>query len=389
MFACSSFSADDANDDSGTEAATGDGPSGADGSAEGAVETCIPQPLDAPDAGEDASCQPGPPVDLSTSSMHCGSCGHDCRGDVCNNGRCAIVDFTSGELGAPTLGSVVQGNIFYTTTRDTELRIRRVPVTGGASQTLFTFEVEAGNAYLGAPNVEGADLYVVHSGIGVLVMPVTGNAPPAIFFGASPNTVTGMLVDTQNVYVVQNGSLSAHPRDNGMSFLIHAGPVGPVTTDGAMLFWTADAANGTTLFARGTNRTDTTVVLATGLALQRAMTVDAKYIYMAGGGPVTSGAHVGDGVIQRIAKSGGTPTLVTKLSGARYPKGLVVDDTSIFIAGSSNEFGGTVDLDLYKAPKCGGFARIVGHDNILTYMLGSDDHLYWGRSANTMGRVTK
>jgi hypothetical protein len=383
--ACSAFSSDDAPATTATSdasadalAETGDG---------GAPSACVPAPLDDVDAAaEDASCEPGsPPVDLTLSSKHCGRCGHDCLGDSCSNGRCAVTDVTSDDRGAPQISAAPDGTLFYSTANGDV----RSLTPGGAPKTLAVLAVTPG-AYAGGVAIGGADLFVKQSDLGIFSVPAQGGAA-TLLVSRGGNVVGGPAADATNLYYTDYARLIAVPRAaGGVAFDVQVSSPASVDafgTDGAHIYWASrgpDVDGGTaptTLKMRGVGKADTAFDRVTGLAPVRGLAFDAEYIYLVSG----------DGELRRVLKDGVTPPdLIGRITGLRkVAKGIAVDADHVYLACSADGNGGTVQLTLYQVSKCGGPMRVLADD--LLYgggLAASGPHLYWGH-AQAVARIAK
>jgi hypothetical protein len=388
--ACSSFSEDDAPLTNTPDAEAGPAADG-DPPLDAALDTnpppsCIRQPIEPSDAGEDASCEPGmPPVVLQSSSKHCGRCGHDCLGTQCSNGRCEVIELTSGESSSPRIGEIFKGMLFYATSVGTGSDVRSVAIPVGTPTTLATTD---GGSAMFAIAVEGSSVYGILPTEGVVSVPVTGGAATTVI----PNTgvnFRSLASDATNLYVLDNaGAIKARPHSGAASFAIQnsaSGSIDAFGSDGSRLYWTVTSvavdggpASTSTLYVRGPNAADSILQRATGLSAVSTLAFDAEYIYLTDG---TS-------QVTRLTKAGmSAPEPVTRITGARrLTAGLTVDDDFVYIA--CNEYN-KVGLDLYQAPKCGGPARLIAENVIYNFGLFSDDrHLYWSRDTS-IARVVK
>jgi hypothetical protein len=386
--ACSSFSGDEqATPEAGADASTNDDGSG---SVDGAVPdapapSCIPLPLEGSDAGEDASCGPGGlTVDLAQSTTHCGRCGHDCLGGGCQGGRCVPANITT-ESGLPSLGSVVAGRLYYAVAGASS-QLRSVNADGTDAKTHLDIGADAGP--LTAPEVAGTDAYAIARDVGILKVDtaaaVPTNAPP---FYARYNALTDLAVgDTYVYWLDYTGGIAARPRMPGTSDL----PIRAGDGDSVFGLWSADAKlywaltrvaapDDTMLQVRSAD--GSIVNRATNLPPIHALAFDADYIYMASR----------TGVILRVEKAGAAPPVViAQLPGTRlYPKGFAVDDDSVYVAVTDDSSGGTIQLTIFQASKCGGPTRRLVDDFIRGRGLASiGRYLYWSRE-NAIGRVAK
>lgn len=399
--ACSAFSAGDEPQPVADGPEGGMDAAGLDGELDGQTESsggdaapsCTPQPIDAVDAGEDASCDPGgPPVVLASSSMNCGRCGHDCAGDQCVQGRCVVTMITSGEPTNPSLGSVVGGSLLYGSGAGTSLVVSIGLDDAHTKATLATIESDAGGG-LDGPVLVGSQIFAVHGDIGIVELPAAGGQWTTFLAQAqSPGRIAGMTADSANVYwATEYRAIEAAPRpSSGTYYEVQAGFDGKVAglaSDGSRLQWatTPSAVDGGpaptgTLNIRGTGKTDSTVARASGLSPVAALTFDADYIYIASA----------DGVISRVTKAGTSmPVVITRLPGDRLtPKGFTVDDGFIYI-GVTDGQGGSVQINLFQAPKCGGPARLLTQDAMFgPGLVAAGSFLYWSQF-RAIARIAK
>jgi hypothetical protein len=384
--ACGSFSGDEASaEDGGTEATTPDGHVVDSEVDEANAPSCIPQPLDPTDAGEDASCEPNSaPIDLGTSTTHCGRCRHECTGSVCQNGRCVPV-VASSEGSPATLGSVASGRIYFSTAGSPR-HVRSFGTDSMTAQTHADLADDAGG--LGAPLVDGVDAFAVASDLGIIDVDTSSMSPNVkTFFARSGNALTAIAVDSSTVYALDyTGTIVGLPRDGGGAVPILPGNTGTVigmVSDHTKLYWslkpTGAGPDSTKLQIRDGN--GTVVNRAESLPDVAAITLDRDYVYLAGP----------DGVVRRIEKTGtSAPAIIARLPGQRlYPKGFAVDDDNVYVACTDDALGGTVQLSIFEAPKCGGPVRLVATDFMYTPGLAVVGRfLYWSRDSS-IARVAK
>jgi hypothetical protein len=382
--ACGSF----AGEEPSSAGEAGAGESGSDGNTPDAgtsdsAPACIPQPLEASDAGEHASCgTSGLATDLASSTTNCGRCGHDCRESVCAAGRCTPKDFAV--EGSPAwIGTATDSRLYWTRTTDVAQQFRSAGFDGTVAVTHGSIATDGGGPLTSAL-LNGADLFAILQSVGVVRAAATGSDTTVATFAPRANALTELAVDSDNVYALDYaGGIVATPRSGGMTReLLPATtssqvPVRNLTSDGAVLYWTYTVPGGgpsTTVLKVRTKATGDVVDRASGLPEIRALTFDAEYIYMADT----------IGTVRRVAKAGSAaPEVIGRVPGTRlFPKGIAVDDVSIYVACTEDGALGTDQMTMFQISKCGGPARVIADDRIRTFsVVVAGDYLYWSRDS--------
>ena len=86
------------------------------------------------DASDAADVIVHPCTNTFIDTFNCGACGHDCLGGVCSAGRCEPVVIAN-EPGEPKAIAVDGTHVYWTNAKTGD--VRRAPIAGGATQTLF------------------------------------------------------------------------------------------------------------------------------------------------------------------------------------------------------------------------------------------------------------
>lgn len=173
-----------------------------DGGASGTVDTGKANE-DGPSVGDGAAdASPDvivhPCIDTFIDTFNCGTCGHDCLGGSCSAGRCGPVVIAI-EPGEPRAIAVDATHVYWTNAKTGD--VRRAPIAGGATQTLFDGPT---GANLGEGLVRsGPDVYFTLGDVdgGVFRCPATGCG------GAGPVPVIAPLDSPKYVGLADGGVL--------------------------------------------------------------------------------------------------------------------------------------------------------------------------------------
>jgi len=294
------------------------------------------------------------------------------------------------ENNSARVSAAPDGTLYYTTSATAaEVVVRALsPMPATNPKTLAT--LASANGYLGEVVVGGSDLFFSQSNVGIIKL--TPDGKTSTFVSRPGGVLRGVAVDAANVYYADSsGMLFAQPRAGEPSFPISSVPagtiVGPVA-DGTRIFWAEVAADGkATLKIRGKAKADGPLNRAS-LSSLRALAFDADYVYLVSA----------DGELRRVLKDGvSVPELIGEVPGSRkVPKGIAVDDDSVYLAFTEKETGGTIPLDVYQVSKCGGPMRLIADDTVVgggSTIVGGGlvavgPHLYWGRQTS-IGRMAK
>ncbi|CAN5875837.1 hypothetical protein BH11MYX4_BH11MYX4_57660 [soil metagenome] len=311
-------------DDAGSGVDTGTNPADASGDA-GDSGTC----------GQQTSCG-GSCVDTTSSSDHCGVCGHSCGGGKCKDSVCAPV-LVASNIAAPLGVAVAGGSAFWIRNGAVE----RCPVTGcTGAPTLITVEVVMGAGQPGG---------------------------------------TTLVSDGNQVAWIANGNASGNGRDVfqcGVAGCLNGFP--PKASTGLTDAPTQIAVEGSTLFASqltGAARQgpmSTLVMTGTGLGsdVPTGIAADATNIYIAGVAQSAAG-------VDRCTRAGvGMPcTATTRLFvGAVY----IAAGGGLVLATS------TEGIKKCAATGCGGSAAVVmASDTAAAAIAASSTFGAWVNSGST------
>jgi hypothetical protein len=346
---------------------------------DGASDSSAPPP-DAPptdassndaDGPIDAGCNLGD-ADTNTDPRHCGTCGHDCLGASCTNGKCGAVLLTA----ATGVGAVsVAGGYVYYVEGFTSGSISRVPVGGGAAEPLrsglpWVNSVVADETYvfysgygsspgtngyvtrmpaaggsgtdiiatLNYPNsiaLEGSYVYWgANYGKDVQRAPKAGGAPTPLFTGSVTNTNVSVGADATDVYFTlwDEGTVSRAPGSGGGGATPVASsqnhPCG-VVSDGTYVYW-ANAGTAPQFTDGAIMRSPVSGGGATPIATNQCdptgwLRVDATHVYWTN--------NCDGGSVMRVAKAGGT---VEPLATGQTSAGGIDLDASSAYWGSAN-----------------------------------------------------
>lgn len=193
----------------------------------------------------------------TTDSFNCGACGHDCLGGACVGGSCQPVILAS-EPGEPTALTVDSTYVYWT--NNTSGDVRRVPIAGGAAETIFD----------GPPGtILGEGL--VRSGTDVYFTIDDGNADGGVFrcpaagcAAGGPQAVVAPLAGPEFVGLADGGVLLISeatvpgrvgrctlPCTSGLDVLAPSeGLPGFVASEGDAFYWSTLIPNGGNLRAK-------------------------------------------------------------------------------------------------------------------------------------------
>jgi hypothetical protein len=209
-------------------------------------------------APEDAAPDVVHPCTVTTSdSFNCGACGHDCLGGACMGGLCQPVILAT-EVGEPTAIVVDATHVYWTNATSGD--VRRVPIVGGAVETVF--DGPAGST-LGEGLVRsGADvIFTIDNGAGdggIFRCPTSGCG------GGGPQPVVAPLAAPEFVGLLDGGVLLFSEQSNGGRVARCTLPctsglevVAPsegfpqfVASDGTAFYWSTLIPNGGNLRGR-------------------------------------------------------------------------------------------------------------------------------------------
>lgn len=149
------------------------------------------------DSASDAPTDGGTPcTDIDANPLHCGACGHDCRGGACESGKCQPVTIAS-DLPGPTAIAVDGTHVYWINIKTGD--VHSVPIDGGAKTRLFDGPADfMGNSIA----LHGGKVYF---GIGELDAGVVRCAAPSCDGGAAFEVAN--LDVPVSVFVTPTGTL--------------------------------------------------------------------------------------------------------------------------------------------------------------------------------------
>jgi hypothetical protein len=324
-------------------------------------------------------------VDLSNDPQHCGTCGHDCLGGLCENGRCRPIVLATGQA-SPT-GLVVDGDRVYWSNYGSGAlgagSIRSVPKTGGvislvatgldgptalaASDTsLFWTTGNAGNVQT-TPKAGGN---IVNIAIGMNTPFGIAFGAGTVFFGSSSGSVIYSVSDTGGP-VTTLATNQVNPL--GLGF------------DGEWIYW----ANGhfgnpnSTVMRLRLDGTSAPQVFASNQTRPTAIAFDDTHVYW------TVWAGNGADAIRRCPKSGcvGAPQTVVgglQLSGGSNATCITIDETHLYWTGQAS-------ASVHRIPKDGGTPEVLATGQPAANCVKHDaTAIYWTNfSGGTVMRLAK
>jgi hypothetical protein len=366
--ACSSF--EESNDDSsGNDGAAPDAPSGTD-SPTGAEtsSSCVPEPDEEPiaDGGaEDAFCDPsGLEVNLATSNAHCGFCGNLCStNNGCANGACAPQPVTTADV-LLTVGHATDTHLYFTsyTSNCQNGSVRRIAFGGIANEPVVTEPAGCVSNVV----IRGDNLFYLNLGGGgtggIRRTSVTNPVPTTPVLVAEPNTYGFTATDDALFYYDPNyRKLTRAQHDGTFTAVVQDDPLVTIRALGAdetSVWWTTqsadlDADSGESTLWTQSGSGGATLKRASGLMRISTFTLDADYVYLA--------SETGD--ILRLRKSDASPPerVTTIVAENRRPRGITLVGDYLYVAVSD---GTTYGIQIYRAKKCGGRARLVARGNV-------------------------
>ena len=353
------------------------------------------------DAPPDARCL-GPtmsPVDLASSPMHCGRCGHDCQGASCAGGLCMPVNvFGAGTAKSASLRDISADHAYFLSGPD----VQRVGLVSG-NVDLVARTTRAG-AYMQSVVRDGDQLFVtdhIDNSTDIGTVPsitasvVDGGGAITPLLSTSGD---GIVADSTHLYIVDYASLYKVKRTSNVgreaiqlnqeqTFAI----LGPVSHKD-VLYWirgeTISNDGGPLtrqLFARNAT-TGTVLMRSDQLGAPTALAVDDTHVYFTDSSTKR---------IMRVLQSGtSAPTVV-----AEWPrndaavKALLVDGDYVYVVVTNDLQSGAAAV-IYRAPKCAGpadarviVATIPGSE-YAGNLLADAKFLYYGGN-NGLWRVAK
>jgi hypothetical protein len=136
-------------------------------------------------------------TDLKSDQKNCGSCGHDCLGGTCNDGKCQPFVIATGQTQPSHL--VIDNGVAYWTNQVGS--VHSCAVAGCNGQPKYVSGIDAGNALPTGLDVQGNDVFMLgYYSMAVDRCPITGCAVPARI-AQNLDYPNGLGVDATGIYV--------------------------------------------------------------------------------------------------------------------------------------------------------------------------------------------
>lgn len=331
-------------------------------------------------------------VDTSTSTLHCGTCGHACgTGFACIAGTC--------DCASPLSAC---GGSCLDTTGDPANCGACGNTCGGGTCSGGVCQCSAPRIACGATCVDSGTDPANCGGCGNVC---TGGATCSsgrcvvVLLDALPICPTSIAVDPTSVYVALTGyGLSKLPLGGGIAADLAVG-VDPyeITLDATNLYWTDGSGS--------VNQLSLAVGSPIGLAsgAPYAIAVDATSVYwtdsgavvkqaLAGGGPITlasgSASYIAvdatsvywttgsDGTVMKVALGGGAPVVLAS-DQSWWPSDIAVDATSVYWTDDQSS-------ELRKVPIGGGTPIVLAQAGHPEDIVVDATSVYWATSGGVM-----
>jgi hypothetical protein len=364
--ACASFeeSKQDAPDGFAADGAGGDAPSG------DATRACVPEPIEPFDAGvEDARCNANSEneVNLAFSSEHCGFCGHACAANTtCMNSACTVEEVVTTADHTISVSNATTATHLYFIDNEAACaagHVRKTELGKTGSEDVL---VETGSC-LSTLFLSNDYLYYLQTPFGIrrtpLQSPVAGGAEivPETEVAGFAATSTALLV-VDKTY----GRIARRQLDGQSPATIHEDLANPLSTFGSDSKWAwwstepaVDAGPGRVALWGLPPGSVNAIKRAAGLTAIRTFALDDEYIYL-----LSDRLEV---VRLKMADDSPAERVTSIETEVRYPRGISVIGDYLYMAVASAINQPSVDI--YRAKKCGGRARLVAHD---PYMLNNE-----------------
>jgi hypothetical protein len=151
-------------------------------------------------AGADDGCETG----LVNSTAHCGRCGRDCQGGLCNASKCEVLTLGDDDLAAEQV-AVDATHVYWVQARQ-HGRVRRSPKTGGGASEFGTAQLPSDVATDGTTVfwVDGGELGENYVSARVLRRPADLSAAQTAIYTVPMDQIRGLNsigLDATHVYV--------------------------------------------------------------------------------------------------------------------------------------------------------------------------------------------
>jgi hypothetical protein len=192
-----------------------------------------------------------------------------------------------------------------------------------ASYYPFTIAADGTNVYWGT---FGIDATGDDSGPGVtgnvMRAPVDGGSPAVLAPAPGTESVTGIAVDSTNVYWGNDragSTLWRTPLDGGQTRAVFPGRVQSIAVDATDVYWTSRVEGTVTKAPKVPAVGDSTTTLVSGVQHPFGMALDDTSVYY---------TDCQAGLVMKVSKTGGAP--LTLASDQHNCTGLTVDSTDVY-----------------------------------------------------------
>lgn len=249
---------------------------------------------------DDCSAAPGCETAVANDAKNCGACGHDCGGQPCVGGECEPAVVYSESSASPAGLALSDGAVFWT---DPSLdRVGSAPKAGGSPKIL----AESTSAPWGI-SVDATHVYWASDwDEAVWKVPLGGGAKTQLAGVPSSGTTAGLAVSGGTLFWLGADTLRATPVAGGVTQVLGSATTPSSLTlviDAGNAYW-GSWADGNVL--RMPLAGGSTSVLAAA-SYPNDVDVDATSLY-----------YGDDAGLWKVAKTGGTPTLLAAVVGGVF-----------------------------------------------------------------------
>ena len=295
-----------------------------------------------------------------TDPNNCGTCGHSCMGEACNDGVCGSVVVAQNQQNAFAITADDQ-NVYWTTTGINASILQALPVDrGGASRARHQRErLPGGDRRLrwtdllgrrgrrhdqpdsrrgrdvvparierqfarGARDRRRRDLLrsvLLFGSTGTIMSsPVAGTSTPLTIASAqSLQFNTGLAVSSSAVYWTTGNDVVTAPLSGGAKTFSASTYPYAVATDGTNVYWASGLGNGQVMQEKASG--GAAITLASNQYYPNTIAVDAKNLYWTTG-------QGGAGTVMSAPIGGGTPATIA--ANQADPAALALNSTRVF-----------------------------------------------------------
>ncbi len=331
------------------------------------------RPVDsgAPDgcASGRADCDesPGCETVVTTDTKHCGECGHDCQGGVCESGVCKPVSL-GGTSGAKAM-AFDDASVFWINDQGA---VQSMPKSGG-TPTLMA----SGQGLGDSPSIAvDADSVCWGTSITVLIATKTTKAVSTIASSQSkPKSVT---LYGSSVYWINDKSVMRASKTGGEPTILATEENAPeqlrVGSDG--VYWVVYFSNELRFLAHAGSQPQT---LNAEYVRPKSLAIDATSVYVAENGP---GEGFNNGIVSRIPKGGGTRTILATTQA--YPQGIDVDESAVYWANFNGSTVVRVTKDGVGVP-----VKIADAQTPTLVVVPANDPFAWWIASSGISKVAR